>query len=100
MKKCLIVVDFQNDFIDGALGFDGAIDIKDAIIEKIHAFKEENHDIIYTMDTHQNDYMDSEEGKNLPVIHCVKGTHGHELQNDVKAIQSNNDKIFIKPTFP
>ena len=100
MKKCLIVVDFQNDFIDGALGFDGAMYIKDAIVNKINQYQSENHDVIYTMDTHQKDYMDSEEGKNLPVIHCVEGTHGHQLQQDVLALQKESDKTFIKPTFP
>jgi nicotinamidase-related amidase len=100
MKKCLIVVDFQNDFIDGALGFDGAIDIKDTIVKKINQYQSENQDVIYTMDTHQKDYMDSEEGKNLPVIHCVEGTHGHQLQKDVLALQKEEDKTFIKPTFP
>jgi len=100
MKKCLIVVDFQNDFIDGALGFEGAMDIKDNIIKKIKEYKTNNHDVIYTLDTHNEDYLEGEEGKNLPVIHCVKGTHGHQVQKDVLNELEENDKSFIKYTFP
>lgn len=84
MKKCLIVVDFQNDFIDGALGFDEAIDIKDNIVKKIINSRKLNRDVIFTLDTHKDDYMNTEEGKNLPVKHCVKGTYGHELHPEVK----------------
>lgn len=100
MKKCLIVVDFQNDFIDGALGFDGAGDIKDHIIKKIKDFKMNNHDVIYTLDTHKNNYLDTEEGKNLPVIHCVEGTKGHQIEKDVLALKEEKDKSFIKYSFP
>lgn len=100
MKKCLIVVDFQNDFIDGALGFDGAIDIKNSILQKIRTFHEENQDVLFTLDTHSDDYMRSEEGQNLPVIHCVRGTDGHHLQKDVKEESNEHDLFFQKPTFP
>lgn len=100
MNKCLIVVDFQNDFIDGALGFDGAIDIKDAILEKIKAYRESGDDVVFTIDTHKENYMDSEEGQNLPVIHCVEGTKGHEIQSDVQAQIEPQDKQFVKYTFP
>jgi nicotinamidase-related amidase len=100
MKKCLIVVDFQNDFIDGALGFDNAIDIKDAIIAKIKLYKEHNDDVIYTKDTHLDNYMETEEGQNLPVIHCVEGTHGHRIQEDVEKLIDATDKQFVKYTFP
>ncbi|MEC9485044.1 MAG: isochorismatase family cysteine hydrolase [Candidatus Izemoplasma sp.] len=100
MKKLLIVVDYQNDFIDGALGFDGAIDIKDAIVKKIKNHHKENQDVIFTQDTHEDDYLDKEEGKNLPVMHCVKGTHGHDIQADVKSVKKEEDLAFIKYTFP
>ena len=100
MKKCLIVVDFQNDFIDGALGFKEAIKIKEPIIEKINKYRDNSDDIIFTMDTHEQSYLNTEEGKNLPVEHCIKGTKGHEIQEDVKALIKPEDKIFEKPTFP
>lgn len=100
MKKCLIVVDFQNDFIDGALGFDGANDITQNIVDKVKSFQKENHDVIYTLDTHNTDYLESEEGKNLPVIHCIAGTHGHNIKEEVKELIEVDDKQFVKYTFP
>ena len=100
MKKCLIVVDYQNDFIDGSLGFDGALDIKDEIIKKIKEYKKNHDDVIYTFDTHDTNYLDTEEGQNLPVVHCVNGTHGHQLQSDVDALKEERDMSFIKYTFP
>ena len=100
MTKCLIVVDYQNDFIDGALGFDGALDIKDIIIDKIRTFKKQGHDVIFTKDTYKEDYLDTEEGSNLPVIHCVEGTEGHAIQKDVDALRENTDVEFIKYSFP
>ncbi len=100
MKKCLIVVDFQNDFIDGTLGFDSAMDIKESIIKKIKAYKENGNDVVYTFDTHKSDYLETEEGKNLPVTHCVSGTFGHQLQGDVVKLKEDSDKEFIKYTFP
>lgn len=100
MKKCLIVVDFQNDFIDGALGFEGADSIKELIIEKIRQYKNEKMDVIYTLDTHNDDYLDTEEGKNLPVVHCVVGTKGHRINSDVEKLIEENDKQFVKCSFP
>lgn len=100
MKKCLIVVDFQNDFIDGALGFETAIDIKEEIIAKIKEYKRNGNDVLYTFDTHKEDYLETEEGKNLAVIHCVEGTHGHQLQKDVKALKEETDPSFVKYSFP
>jgi nicotinamidase-related amidase len=100
MKKCLIIVDYQNDFIDGALGFEDAIKIKENIVDKIKEYRLRNDDIIFTMDTHSNDYLETEEGNNLPIIHCVKGTKGHQIQEDVSSLKSPKDKVFEKPTFP
>ncbi|MDT8336378.1 MAG: isochorismatase family cysteine hydrolase [Candidatus Izemoplasmatales bacterium] len=100
MKRCLIVVDYQNDFIDGALGFDSAIKIKENITEKIREYRLRNDEIIFTMDTHTNNYLETEEGNNLPIIHCVKGTNGHDIQEDVSLLKSPKDKVFEKPTFP
>lgn len=100
MKKCLIVVDFQNDFIDGALGFDGADSIKEIIIEKIKKYKDEKMDVIYTLDTHKDDYLETEEGKNLPIVHCVEGTIGHQINSDVQKLIQNKDKQFVKYSFP
>ncbi len=100
MKKCLIVVDYQNDFIDGSLGFEGGLKIKENIIEKIKEYRQGNHDIIFTKDTHHEDYLETEEGDHLPVIHCVRHTIGHDIQKDVSQLMTEDDLIFEKYTFP
>lgn len=74
--KTLIVVDMQNDFIDGTLGTKEAISIVPNVKKKIEAYVENGDEIIFTRDTHWEDYLQTNEGKNLPVIHCVKGTAG------------------------
>ncbi len=97
MKKLLIVIDYQNDFVNGALGFDGAAALEDKICEKISEY--ENDEIIYTLDTHGEDYMSTQEGQNLPVPHCIRNTEGHELYGKVKAKLAGK-KFFEKNTFP
>ena len=76
MKKFLVVVDMQKDFVDGALGTKEAVAIVPAVVKKINAF---NGEIIVTYDTHGENYMETSEGKNLPVPHCIKGTDGWQL---------------------
>lgn len=100
MKKCLIVVDYQNDFIDGSLGFEYAIQIKDHIINKIKYYRNNNQDIIFTKDTHDFNYLETEEGKHLPLIHCIKGSRGHDIQEDVLKLIDKEDMVFEKTTFP
>ena len=89
MKKILIVVDMQKDFVDGALGSDEAVAIVDNVVNKI---KNHDGDIIVTYDTHFENYMDTQEGKNLPVLHCIKGTKGWELDDKVQ--QALNEKVY------
>lgn len=97
MKNILIVVDIQNDFVDGALGSKEAIAIIDRACEKIRAFKG---DIFVTMDTHGEDYMNTQEGKNLPVPHCIKGTEGWKLNAKIeKALEEKNAAVIEKNTF-
>jgi len=93
--KYLIVVDMQNDFITGSLGTKEAEAILPKVIEKV-----KNYDgtIIYTRDTHQADYMATQEGKNLPVEHCIEGTWGWELAGELEKLSTGN-KVFNKPTF-
>ena len=100
MKKCLIVVDYQNDFVDGALGFDKAPTIEEKIIKKIKQYQENNQDVIYTQDTHDDDYLTTEEGRNLPIKHCIKGTNGHAFTPNIQALQKSGDRIFQKSSFP
>lgn len=76
MKKTLIVVDMQKDFIDGSLGTKEAVAIVDNVKKKIAEYQENGDEIIFTRDTHQADYLNTNEGKNLPVEHCIEGTEG------------------------
>ena len=101
MKKLLIVVDYQKDFVDGALGFPHAKDLDEGIAAKIreyHAMGEEGQ-VIFTMDTHDRHYMDSQEGKNLPVPHCLDGEDGWQLYGTVAGAKGETDLVFSKPTF-
>ena len=79
MKRALIVVDMQNDFIDGSLGTPEAQAIVPAVKAKLQSCRERGDEIIFTRDTHGEDYLSTPEGKKLPVVHCVQGTHGWEL---------------------
>ena len=97
MKKILIVVDMQRDFVDGALGSNEAVAIVDNVVNKIESF---DGDIIVTYDTHSEAYMTTQEGKNLPVPHCIKGTDGWKLDKKVQvALDRKTYKSFEKPTF-
>lgn len=82
MKKILVVVDMQNDFVDGALGSPEAVAIVDNVVNKINNF---NGEIFVTYDTHFEDYLQTSEGKNLPVPHCIKGTEGWQLNSKVQS---------------
>lgn len=98
MKNVLIVVDMQNDFIDMALGTPEAVAIVDEVVRLI---EDENYDtVIATLDTHGENYMDTFEGKHLPVIHCVRGTEGWQLNDRVAAALEKRNALRIeKPTF-
>ena len=97
MKKILIIVDYQNDFVSGSLGFPEAVRLEEGICAKIKEY--ENDEIVYTLDTHRENYLDTQEGKKLPVVHCIKGTEGHELYGKVKELLKDC-RTFEKPTFP
>jgi nicotinamidase-related amidase len=99
MKKLLIVVDFQKDFVDGSLGFEKALTIENNIVDKIIEYRENNNDIIFTYDTHFDNYLSTQEGTNLPITHCIKGTEGWELYGKVKEMKKDTDKCFEKNTF-
>jgi nicotinamidase-related amidase len=94
--KILIVVDMQNDFIDGSLGTPEAVAIVPAVINKIKQYEDDGNLIIYTKDTHFDDYLDSREGRNLPIMHCIKGTSGHDIPAD---ILRSHKTVFEKLTF-
>ena len=94
--KVLVVVDMQNDFIDGTLGTKEAVAIVPQVIEKIKKYEEDGGLIIYTKDTHYDNYLETTEGENLPVKHCIKGTVGHDIPAD---ILRSHDLVFEKETF-
>ena len=96
MRKILIVIDMQNDFIDAALGSQEAVSIVEAVKEKIRSYPAA--DVIATMDTHGDNYMDTQEGKYLPVPHCIKGTDGWQIRPDIAELLTGA-KIYEKPTF-
>lgn len=95
----LIVVDMQKDFVDGALGTSEAVAIVPAVAEKIRSYADRGEPIFVTRDTHGEDYLQSQEGKNLPVIHCVKGTPGWALDGAVAAALPPYAVTVDKPTF-
>lgn len=96
MKKLLIVIDMQNDFIDGALGTPEAAAIVGAVREKIRSWPPG--DVIATMDTHGADYPETQEGRQLPVRHCIRGTAGWAIHPDLAELLKDA-KIYEKPTF-
>ena len=97
MKEFLIVVDMQKDFVDGALGTSEAVAIVPAVCDRIRAFDGE---VIVTYDTHPDTYLDTAEGKKLPVPHCIKGTDGWQLDAAVAdALTGKSYHTVEKPTF-
>lgn len=92
MQNILIVVDMQNDFIDGALGTPEAVAIVPKVVEKIKNFEGT---VLYTRDTHFENYMETQEGHNLPVPHCIKGTPGWEIRPEIEALRKTEaiDKV-------
>jgi len=93
-KKLLVVVDMQNDFVTGSLGSEAAQAIVPAVKSKI----EQANNVMWTLDTHDEDYLQTQEGKNLPVKHCIKGTLGWEIIDELKEFVNPGTTI-EKPTF-
>lgn len=96
MRKILIVIDMQNDFIDGALGTPEALNIVEKVKAKIRSY--DPADVIATMDTHEPDYLTTQEGRNLPVEHCIRGSKGWRIRDDIADLLSGA-AIYEKPTF-
>lgn len=97
--KALVVIDYQVDFVNGALGFAGAELLEPLIVEKINECRRNGGKVIFTLDTHGEDYLNSAEGRKLPVAHCVKGTAGHELYGEVAKRVREDDVMIEKPSF-
>ncbi|MEI8200368.1 MAG: cysteine hydrolase family protein [Eubacteriales bacterium] len=98
MNKLLVVVDYQNDFVDGSLGFPKAAELHEKICDKILCYRAQGQPIVFTLDTHEPDYIETQEGRNLPVPHCIRGTAGHNLFGRVNSLSQGCEK-FEKGTF-
>lgn len=96
MKKILVVIDMQKDFVDGSLGTNEAVAILDHVREKIASYPKDH--IYATLDTHHEDYLSTNEGKHLPVVHCVEGTEGWMLHEAIRD-GLRGATIVTKPTF-
>lgn len=96
MKKALIIIDMQNDFVTGSLGTKEAEEIVGAVEAKVKAAREDKTEILFTRDTHGEDYLVTKEGRSLPVVHCVKGTDGWEI---IDCLKPYADTVFDKETF-
>ena len=96
MRKILLVIDMQNDFINGALGTPEAEAIVGRVAEEIRKYPTEN--VIATRDTHTEDYLNTQEGRKLPVVHCVRGTPGWDLHPEIAAALKGA-AVIDKPTF-
>ena len=98
MNRYLFVIDYQNDFVDGALGFPGAEKLDAGIAAKIRAYGKGK--VLFTRDTHFDNYLDTREGRNLPVVHCIKGTKGWEVYGETaKALEEVEAKAIDKLVF-
>lgn len=96
MKRLLVVVDMQKDFIDGSLGTKEAAAIVPAVKKKIEDYEKAGDEVVFTLDTHFDNYLDTQEGKNLPVKHCIKGSEGWRLHKELEGFQGRR---FEKVTF-
>ena len=100
MKKIIVVVDMQNDFIDGSLGTAEAQEMLPRLKEKLKQVTNSGSaELIFTMDTHGENYLQTQEGKNLPVEHCLKGSHGWEITPELQEFVKQSKAVVEKPTF-
>lgn len=97
-KKVFIVIDMQNDFITGPLGNDEGRSIVGALKEEIERKKSEGYETLFTLDTHDGKYMNSQEGRYLPVEHCIEGTEGWQIIPELRPY-ANSKNILLKNSF-
>lgn len=98
MKELLVVVDIQNDFVTGSLGTKEAQEIVQNARKKIESYEQDNKEIVFTRDTHEENYLMTQEGRNLPVKHCIRGTEGWEIIPELQEYTKGR-RIFDKPSF-
>ena len=98
-EKLLVVVDYQKDFVDGALGFETADQLDKVIANKIDEYLKAGQDVIFTKDTHYTNYLSTREGKHLPIEHCIIDSEGHKLYGKVASYEKYAKKVFNKTSF-
>ena len=96
MKQLLVVVDMQVDFVTGALGSNEAKAIVENVVNKVREAKAVGKTVVFTLDTHEADYMETQEGRNLPVAHCIRGTEGWELVPELREL-ADGCRLVEKP---
>jgi len=99
LKKILVVVDYQKDFVNGSLGFDRAATLEKAIGQKIELYKHNGDEVVFTLDTHNDNYLQTQEGINLPVPHCIRNTEGWKVYGKIADLCDETTKRFEKATF-
>lgn len=102
MIKLLVIVDYQNDFVNGALGFPGAEKLEEPILTAIQNTLAQDGYLLFTRDTHPKDYLSTREGRHLPIPHCIEETEGHQLYGRLHAFETDppyGAAFLDKPTF-
>ena len=99
MKSAVVVVDFQNDFVCGSLGFPAAADLEQPICKRLESALNHGEDILFTFDTHEENYLETQEGKLLPIPHCIRGSKGWELYGKTASFLTDSTPVFCKNTF-
>lgn len=99
MSKVLVVIDMQNDFITGSLGTKEAQGIVEKVVDKIESYKAAGCQVIYTRDTHHEHYLETSEGRKLPVEHCIQGTWGWQLHEAIAKTVVSAEQVYDKPSF-
>ncbi|GAA0778948.1 cysteine hydrolase [Clostridium subterminale] len=93
MAKLLVVIDYQKDFVDGTLGFEKAVTLEQGISDKVSKYIKNGDKVLFTYDTHYEEYLQTREGKNLPILHCIKGTNGHKLYGKIGDFSNSEDTM-------
>ncbi len=93
MKKLLVVIDYQKDFVDGTLGFEKAVTLEHGIYDKVNKYLKNGDKVLFTYDTHYEEYLQTRESKNLPILHCIKGTNGHKLYGKINDFLSSENTM-------
>lgn len=93
MAKLLVVIDYQKDFVDGTLGFEKAVTLEQGIYDKVNKYLKNGDKVLFTYDIHYEEYLQTREGKNLPILHCIKGTNGHKLYGKINDFSNSENTM-------